>query len=169
MSGKSGTQTHLIRDARNSLAGGAQGIAKAGLEKTEGTVMGMFGLGASKKADGSSSNPFHVIMAGVAGAAGSVGGSVASGSSSMLGSLGGMLKGVVPFLAGGGDVDAGHPAVIGEQGPELFVPRVSGKVVSNGKFGGGTTSTRHTSMLAIANPAETDQSSRNESVHSTHR
>ena len=41
-------------------------------------------------------------------------------------------------LAGGGPAVAGRPYVVGEQGPELFVPRQSGTVVPNGGFGGAT-------------------------------
>jgi hypothetical protein len=39
--------------------------------------------------------------------------------------------------AGGGPVLANHPYLIGEKGPELFVPRTSGKVVPNNALGGG--------------------------------
>jgi hypothetical protein len=37
--------------------------------------------------------------------------------------------------AGGGPVAAGHPYMVGEQGPELFVPNNSGAIIPNG--GGG--------------------------------
>jgi hypothetical protein len=47
---------------------------------------------------------------------------------------------IIPgFLASGGPATAGKPYVVGEQGPELFVPRSSGTVVPNGAFGGGST------------------------------
>jgi TP901 family phage tail tape measure protein len=39
-------------------------------------------------------------------------------------------------LAHGGPAMAGRPYVVGEQGPELFVPNQSGTVVPNGGFGG---------------------------------
>jgi hypothetical protein len=42
--------------------------------------------------------------------------------------------------AGGGDVWAGRPYLIGERGPELFVPGRSGTVVPNGAIGAGNTS-----------------------------
>jgi len=46
------------------------------------------------------------------------------------------------FFADGGDVVANRPLVVGERGPELFVPSVSGTVVSNetinNNSGGGT-------------------------------
>lgn len=39
----------------------------------------------------------------------------------------------------GGPVRAGQPYVVGERGPELFVPSGPGTVVANGRFGGGMT------------------------------
>lgn len=39
--------------------------------------------------------------------------------------------------ANGGPVKSGNPYIIGERGPELFVPRSNGRVVPNGRFGGG--------------------------------
>lgn len=59
--------------------------------------------------------------------------------------IGGMGKGgglfggsIIPgFLAAGGPAQANSPYIVGEQGPELFVPKSSGTVVPNGAFGGG--------------------------------
>jgi phage-related minor tail protein len=45
--------------------------------------------------------------------------------------LGGM------FRAQGGSVTVGQPYVVGEKGPELFVPSSSGSIVPNNKMGGG--------------------------------
>jgi hypothetical protein len=42
-----------------------------------------------------------------------------------------------PFLATGGPVHAGGAYVVGERGPELFMPRQSGTVIPNGGRGGG--------------------------------
>ena len=39
----------------------------------------------------------------------------------------------------GGALGAGQPAIVGEGGPELFMPRSAGHVVPNGQFGGGVT------------------------------
>jgi hypothetical protein len=41
------------------------------------------------------------------------------------------------FRAEGGPVSANSPYIVGEQGPELFVPGASGSIVPNGQFGGG--------------------------------
>ena len=43
----------------------------------------------------------------------------------------------VPKMALGGYLGAGQMALVGERGPELFVPSGSGSVVPNGQFGGG--------------------------------
>ena len=52
---------------------------------------------------------------------------------------GGLFGGsIIPgFLADGGSATAGKPYIVGEQGPELFVPKQSGTVVPNGQLGGG--------------------------------
>ncbi len=41
------------------------------------------------------------------------------------------------YLASGGPASANMPYIVGEQGPELFVPSASGTVIPNGQFGGG--------------------------------
>jgi hypothetical protein len=60
-----------------------------------------------------------------------------------VGGGGGLFGGaIIPgFLAGGGDANAGKPYVVGENGPELFVPKSAGTVVPNGQTAasGGTT------------------------------
>jgi hypothetical protein len=57
--------------------------------------------------------------------------------------FGGIFSGL-GFKASGGDVGAGQPYIVGEKGPELFVPNGSGTIVPNGSLraatggGGGT-------------------------------
>ena len=55
------------------------------------------------------------------------------------GGSGGLFGGsIIPgFLAKGGPAIAGRPYIVGEKGPELFVPNASGTVVPNGEFGAG--------------------------------
>jgi len=51
-----------------------------------------------------------------------------------------LTPGAPAARASGGPVYAGQPYVVGEQGPELFVPRLSGQILPNGKSdsaGGG--------------------------------
>jgi hypothetical protein len=54
-----------------------------------------------------------------------------------LDSIGSWLGGL--FRAEGGPVTAGQPYIVGERGPEWFVPRQSGTVLPNGMNPGGTT------------------------------
>jgi phage-related minor tail protein len=42
-------------------------------------------------------------------------------------------------MAIGGPVQAGSPYMVGERGPEMFVPNQSGSIVPNKKMGGGVT------------------------------
>jgi hypothetical protein len=44
----------------------------------------------------------------------------------------------IPMLAAGGIARGGMPHIVGERGPELFVPGRTGTVVPNGQFGGPT-------------------------------
>ena len=52
---------------------------------------------------------------------------------------GGIFSGAGPyqFKAAGGSVMGGTPYVVGEKGPELFVPGRSGTIVPNNQLGGG--------------------------------
>jgi len=47
-----------------------------------------------------------------------------------------VINAVIPGRATGGPVEAGMPYMVGEKGPELFVPRSSGSIVPNGAGGG---------------------------------
>ena len=51
--------------------------------------------------------------------------------------VGGIFSGAGPyqFRANGGSVSAGSPYIVGERGPELFVPGRSGTIVPNDKMG----------------------------------
>jgi len=46
--------------------------------------------------------------------------------------------GIAGFMAAGGPVSAGSSYVVGEEGPELFVPHASGTIVPNNKMGSGS-------------------------------
>lgn len=61
-----------------------------------------------------------------------------SGKAGFLGVLGGFFGGLAG-LQSGGPVRAGEPVIVGERGPEFFVPNLSGSVVPQGRGGlGGT-------------------------------
>jgi hypothetical protein len=51
--------------------------------------------------------------------------------------IGGLPAGIVRGRQHGGPVSMGMPYLVGERGPELFVPSTSGSVVPNGAGGGG--------------------------------
>jgi hypothetical protein len=57
--------------------------------------------------------------------------------------------GSAPARAGGGPVSANQPYMIGERGPEMFVPRTAGSVVPNSALGAGGGS------ITIVNPPGT--------------
>lgn len=59
--------------------------------------------------------------------------------SGFLGGIGGAPTGgaAPPGRAVGGPVSAGRPYMVGENGPELFIPSSSGQVQPNGRMGGG--------------------------------
>ena len=49
------------------------------------------------------------------------------------------MGGGVPFFAKGGAVSKGKPVVVGERGPELFVPNSTGQIQQNARGTGGGT------------------------------
>jgi len=73
--------------------------------------------------------------------------------------IGGSRWGVpkIPMLAEGGPAMANRPYIVGEVGPELFVPRVSGTVIPNNQLGGtmGDMSYSITINNPTAEPAST--------------
>ncbi len=55
-----------------------------------------------------------------------------------IGSAGFSLPPLIPMRASGGPVSAGSPYIVGERGPELFVPGRSGTIVPNDSLGMGS-------------------------------
>jgi hypothetical protein len=82
---------------------------------------------------------------GIGGSGGNGGGSGSSGDSdsdsgsgnSGIGSIFGTILSGLHF-ADGGDPPVGQASIVGEEGPELFMPRRAGTIVPNGGLGGGT-------------------------------
>jgi lambda family phage tail tape measure protein len=127
----------------NFGAGVARSVAGTALNKAEGSVMSLIpGLG---KHDGSSaSSALYVQMVGAGGASGGVAGAVgtavnaATKGGGIGGFFSGILKSVLPGFAAGGSISG--PSIVGEQGPELFIPGQSGTIIPNNKMvssGGG--------------------------------
>jgi len=67
----------------------------------------------------------------------SLGGAKAEAGGGWGGVFAGFVGGLIG-LEGGGTVSAGTPYLVGEAGPELFVPETAGAIVSNSEIGGNT-------------------------------
>jgi hypothetical protein len=74
-----------------------------------------------------------------------------AGSGGFLGAIGGFFS-KLGKRAAGGPVGAGMPYLVGELGPELFVPNVSGYVQPNG--GGGVSMNVSIDARGATNPAQ---------------
>jgi hypothetical protein len=74
------------------------------------------------------------------------------GPGGLLGSLGSLLGGLfgAPGKAIGGPVSPGRPYLVGERGPELFVPTASGRIETS-RSGGGERDVRLS--ITISAPA----------------
>jgi lambda family phage tail tape measure protein len=131
--------------------------------------LGMLGLGGGKSGAGaaargsSMANPLYVQTVG-----GSFGGAANDSGSGVSGLLGGLFGGMsngaattaansmsgdsldnlinlkggwgtVAGFANGGDPPVGRVSLVGERGPELFIPRSAGTIVPNHALGGGNT------------------------------
>ena len=48
----------------------------------------------------------------------------------------GSLIGALPAFAGGGEISSNMPALVGESGPEIFMPSTAGRIIPNDAIGG---------------------------------
>ncbi|MBR8344649.1 phage tail tape measure protein [Burkholderia ambifaria] len=112
---------------------------------TVGTLIGGFGSGGGGGLGGLSgllgglgqgdmAGAFGFTATGVTGSAEAVasGAMLDSGTTGMT-----ALMGLGGALAGGGPADGGTPYLVGEKGPELFIPKQSGRVVPNHELSAG--------------------------------
>jgi hypothetical protein len=84
------------------------------------------------------------------------GGASGGSSDSGLGALASVFGG---FFAAGGNPPIGKASIVGEKGPELFVPRTAGTVLPNSLLKGGTTNQRtQNNVFNIQLPAGADRS-----------
>jgi hypothetical protein len=109
------------------------GMAGSGLKLAEGSIGKMIpGL---SKLGATAATAMWTRSADLVGSAGSeaakVLGKSATSAGSGIASFGGWLVHSLLHLQGGGAIPSGMPAVVGESGPELFVPSSSGRIVSN--------------------------------------
>jgi tape measure domain-containing protein len=122
-----GTQT-----AQEALASFFQNIAKSFLDMATEIIAQMVIMYAFKQLLGL----FGGGGSGI-GAVGNFSGAFSGTASSFNPSSFGM--GLLPGRAKGGPVSSGQTYMVGERGPELFVPGRSGTIVANDKMGGGST------------------------------
>lgn len=158
-------------DFSNMGAGIFRNVAGIGLKSAEGSILSAVSGGKFGSKLGTQSNPMYVRIAdAVSSATGSLGGFLsklfgggstgpgASGLANVLnqstaaynnndqagggiGSVASAALGLIPFLASGGPING--PAIVGEQGPELFVPSTSGHIIPNHQLS-SITNTGHT-------------------------
>lgn len=118
------------------------------LGSTASNVFGQMGSDANSLTS-SMSNSFNSLFGSLGGGFGGIGGGggglfggLLGGITNIFGSLfggigdifGGLFGG---FFASGGQPPTGKVSVVGEQGPELFVPNTSGTIIPNDALGGG--------------------------------
>jgi len=82
----------------------------------------------------------------------------------ILGSKGDKGGGLLGFLgfANGGRPPVNRPSIVGEKGPELFVPRSSGNIIPNNKLGGGSTNNVVVNVDASGSDVQGDEAAAKE-------
>jgi len=65
-------------------------------------------------------------------------------------------------FADGGRPPVGRPSIVGEKGPELFVPRSSGNIIPNNKLGGGNTNNVVVNVDASGSDVQGDEAAAKE-------
>ena len=72
--------------------------------------------------------------------------------------IGFAFKGLgLPGFAAGGRPPVGRPSIVGEKGPELFVPRQAGTIVPNNQLGGGGSTSVVVNVDASGSSVEGDE------------
>lgn len=79
--------------------------------------------------EGMFSKIFSSLSGGLSGIFSGIGSAIGAGGGGVLSGVAGIGKIFAGFLAGGGDAEHGHAYIVGEKGPELFKPDVSGTII----------------------------------------
>ncbi len=147
------------RHILNAMSGqmrsaGARGLDVA-MSGMEGGVLKAFGFGPKVKRGDSPTVPIYTMDVGGmkgAGSAGAALGKIASATAKhgVGGFFGSIFQG---FFANGGTVLPGMPAIVGERGPELFVPHSAGRIVPNHQLVGNVTHHYHIDARGATDPA----------------
>ena len=78
------------------------------------------------------------------------------------GDKGGGILGKLKLFADGGRPPVNRPSIVGEKGPELFVPRSSGNIIPNNKLGGGNTNNVVVNVDASGSDVQGDEAAAKE-------
>lgn len=89
-----------------------------------------------------------IVSAAVGGLAGGYG-SFAMSNAGVAASQGLSIADLAGAFADGGDPPVGRPSLVGERGPEIFVPKQAGTIVPNEMIGGGGTSVTYSPQINI--------------------
>lgn len=127
-----------------------EGLVKTGLQGAEGGILSLLTHGKlGPKRDGSAEAAALWVQIANAGTGAPSSVSTSSPARSAAVGLASLIPGgsfiqpfissLLPHFAGGGDVMANHPSIIGENGPELFTPSSAGTITPNSALGGGGT------------------------------
>ena len=117
----------------------------------------MYVKSADSGGGGDSSNPLMGLLSGL-GSMGDMGAGAAAGAGDAMSSIGGSLMTSLAGFASGGPIPSNMPAIVGENGPEIFMPHSSGRIIPNDKaFGGGDTHI-HVDARGSTDPAAVEAS-----------
>jgi hypothetical protein len=148
-------------DFGRTLRTAGQGAVTAGLQGAEGMALHFLSGGKlGPKRDGSSAlAALYVIQAEASAGASSIGLSSPARTAGI--DLASLVPGgsfiqpflsLLPHFAGGGDVTANHPIMVGENGPEPFIPRTAGTILPTGALDGGGGTTIHVHVNGNQDP-----------------
>lgn len=136
--GKKGDFGRTFSQAGESLVG-------AGLKKGESELFGaIFGKGKGQIGSSPMNRQYVSAViegsgAATSGSGAGLGGAAAPLLGGLMGKIGPFIQPFIPHFAAGGDVLPNYPSMVGERGPEMWVPRSAGTVVPNDMLGGGDT------------------------------
>jgi len=71
-----------------------------------------------------------------------------------IGEMLGLTGGTIEARASGGPVNSGQPYIVGEEGPELFVPQSNGSIVPNGGTAGGISVNINMGGVSVRNDSD---------------
>lgn len=178
---------------RDYGAGVASNVVGTGLQKVEGSVLGAFGGGKlgtranpmvvtfadgttsagaasgiggmiGKLFGGGGSSPQGPGMAGLSQALGQSSEAADNDAAGGVSSIVSTFAGMIPFLATGGSING--PAIVGEQGPELFMPSGAGTIIPNHKLKSSSSSgTSNAPVIHIDATGSNDPAQTEAAVH----